>query len=147
MIALTMAVVACGLFAGAAIYVSLVEHPARVGCGSELAVREFRPSYSRGAVMQASLAVVGCVAGLLAGWQRADATVVVAAALLGLLVPFTLVVILPTNHRLLDPQLDVGSPEAARLLTRWGRLHAVRSVVSTMAFLMLVCRPGALHVG
>ena len=28
-----LAVLACGLFAGAAIYVSLVEHPARMECG------------------------------------------------------------------------------------------------------------------
>ena len=146
MIALTVAVVACGLFAGAAIYVSLVEHPARVRCGTELALREFRPSYSRGAVMQASLAVTGCAAGLLAGWQRSDTTVVIAAALLGLLVPFTLIVILPTNQRLLDPELDVRGREAAQLLRRWGHLHAVRSLVSTTAFLMLAGRLGAGHI-
>jgi len=49
---------------------------------------------------------------------------------LGALVPYTLLVILPTNKRLLDATLDAGSVEAQALLARWGRLHAVRTVVS-----------------
>jgi len=67
-----MAALATGLFAGAAIYVSGVEHQARLSCGTALAVREFAPSYKRGTIMQASLAVLGCVGGLIGGWQRAD---------------------------------------------------------------------------
>ena len=54
-----IATLCAGLFAGAAIYISLVEHPARLECGTELAVTEFGPSYRRAAVMQASLAAVG----------------------------------------------------------------------------------------
>ena len=56
--------------------------------------------------------------------------------LLGSLIPFTLIVILPTNKRLLDAGLAPGSPETAALLTRWGRLP-VRSVVSAIVFLLL----------
>ena len=52
-------------------------------------------------------------------------------------VPFTLLVILPTNKRLLDPALDRGSHEAADLLVRWGHLHAGRSAMSMVAFGLL----------
>jgi hypothetical protein len=49
---LAIVATACaGLFTGAAIYVSLVEPPARLSCGPDLAVRQFRPSYRRGAMM------------------------------------------------------------------------------------------------
>jgi hypothetical protein len=140
MILFTIAIVASGLFAGAAIYISLVEHPARLSGGTPLAVREFAPSYKRAAILQASLAVIGCTAGSIAGWQQSDATIVVAAITFGLVVPFTLVVIAPTNHRLLDPGLDSSSAAAATLLKRWGRLHAVRSVLSALAFLLLLVR-------
>jgi hypothetical protein len=140
MIPLIIAIVASGLFAGAAIYINLVEHPARLSCGTQLAVREFGPSYRRATIQQASLAVLGCTAGGIAGWQHSDGAIVVAAVLLGLVVPFTLVVIAPTNHRLLDPDLDANGPEAAVLLRRWGRLHAVRSILATAAFLLLVLR-------
>ena len=140
MILFTIAIVASGLFAGAAIYISLVEHPARLSCGTPLALREFAPSYKRAAILQASLAVIGCAAGSIAGWQQSDATIVMAAITFGLVVPFTLVVIAPTNHRLLDPALDSSSGEAATLLKRWGRLHAVRSVLAAAAFLLLLVR-------
>jgi hypothetical protein len=140
MMLLVVATLAAGLFAGAAIYVNAVEHPARVSCGTELAVREFAPSYRRGAIMQASLALVGCAAGVIDGWLRNDVTSTVAALVLGSVVPFTFIVILPTNHRLLNPALDACGAEASHLLTRWGHLHAIRSVLSAAAFLMFVIR-------
>ena len=140
MVFLIVATLAAGIFAGAAIYVSVVEHPARLSCGTEIAVREFAPSYKRGAIMQASLAIAGCVAGVIGGWSLNDTGSIVAALLLGIIVAFTLIVILPTNKRLLDPALDASGAEAASLLRRWGRLHAVRSVFSVAAFLIFVIR-------
>jgi hypothetical protein len=133
-----------GLFAGAAIYINAVEHPARLSCGTELAVREFAPSYHRATVMQVPLAVTGCVAGLWAAWRFGDASLAIAAILLIAVVPFTLVAILPTNKRLLDPALDPRGEGAAELLTRWGRLHAMRSLLSSAAFVLFLVRFGEL---
>ncbi len=110
MLLLILGTLAAGLFAGAAIYVSAVEHPSRVSCGTELALRKFAPSYKRGAIMQASLALIGCMTGIIGGWQRGDMRSIVAALLLGAVVPFTFIVILPTNKRLLDPTLDAYRP-------------------------------------
>jgi len=123
-----------GLFAGAAIYITLVEHPARMSCGPRLAVTEFGPSYRRAAAMQAALASVGTIAALARWVGEGGAPWLAGALLLGLVVPFTLIVILPTNKRLLDPALEAESREAATLLRRWGRLHAVRAVSSLAAF-------------
>lgn len=58
--------------------------------------------------------------------------------LLGLVIPYTLVVIRPTNKRLLAPNLDKNAEEARRLLRRWGRLHAVRSVLSCLALVVFL---------
>src|ERR1700691_3274934 len=103
-----LATLACGIFAGAAIYVSAVEQPARLSCGIALAIAEWRPSYRRGTAMQASL--------------------------LFAVIPFTFLVIFPTNKKLQSVELDVTSAEAERLLRLWGRLHAVRGVLSLLAF-------------
>jgi len=129
-----LATLATGLFTGAAVYVTFVEHPARVTCGSALAVTEFGPSYKRGAVMQAALALVGAGAGIARWGAGGGLGWLVSSVVLGAVVPFTLVVILPTNSRLLDASLDKASPEAEALLARWGRLHAVRSTLSFVAF-------------
>jgi hypothetical protein len=138
-----LATLAAGLFAGAAVYITAVEHPARMSCGTELAVREFAPSYKRATVMQAALAVAGCLSGLAAAWQRQDPIVALGGLLLGAVVPFTLIVIFPTNARLLNPALDPRSAEAAELLQTWGRLHAVRSGLSTVAFILLLMKAAA----
>jgi hypothetical protein len=137
---LILATLAAGLFAGAAIYITAVEHPARLACGSELAIREFAPSYHRATLMQAPLALLGCAAGIVAGWQRSDLVLALAATLLGAVVPFTLVIMLPTNKRLLNPALDARSPAALALLVRWGRLHAVRSVLGGASFVVFLAR-------
>jgi Domain of unknown function (DUF1772) len=133
-IAAVVATVAAGLFAGACVYVTLVEHPARVECGPALAIKEFGRSYRRAALMQAPLAVVGLVTGVVAWAQGSGAAWLVGGLLLGTIVPFTLAVIGPTNRRLADASLDSSSSEAGALLARWGRLHAVRTVVGVGVF-------------
>jgi hypothetical protein len=133
-----LAAVCAGLFAGAAAYITLVEHPARLECGTELAVTEFAPSYRRATVMQASLAAAGLLAALAAWAQGRGTPVLVGGLLLGAVIPFTLLIILPTNRRLLAPGLDRSSPDTGALLRRWGRLHAVRTVLSAVAFAVLV---------
>jgi hypothetical protein len=136
------ATLCAGLFAGAAIYITFVEHPARLECGTELAATEFGPSYRRAAVMQASLAALGFLAAITAWALGGGLVVLLGGLVLALVIPFTLLVILPTNKRLLDPELDRGSAETALLLTRWGRLHAVRSVASGLAFGLLLWHLG-----
>jgi Domain of unknown function (DUF1772) len=133
-----VAVLACSLFTGAAVYLTLVEHPARMECGVELAATEFAPSYRRATVMQASLAAVGLISSIAAWLAGASFLWVVAGALLGSVIPFTLLVILPTNKQLLSPALDKRSTETERLLARWGTLHAVRSVLSGLALLLFL---------
>lgn len=88
--------------------------------------------------MQASLAAVGLAAAVVAWWEGRASTVLFGGLVLGGVIPFTLLVILPTNKGLLDPGLDRGSAEAAALLARWGRLHAVRSALGSLAFGVLV---------
>ncbi len=133
-----VAVVTCSLFTGAAVYLSLVEHPARMECGVELAATEFAPSYRRASVMQASLAAVGLLSSIAAWLAGASFVWVVAGVLLGSVIPFTLIVILPTNKQLLSSERDKRSPETERLLARWGTLHAVRSVLSGLALLLFL---------
>lgn len=48
---------ATALFTGAAVYITLVEHPVRMNCSTEVAIAQWRPSYHRATRMQASLAV------------------------------------------------------------------------------------------
>jgi uncharacterized membrane protein len=133
-----LATLAAGLFAGAAIYINLVEHPARMECGTDLAVTEFAPSYRRAALMQGVLGAVGFLVAAAAWLTGSSVWWLIGGIILGAVIPFTLVVIFPTNKRLLDSSLDKGSELASELLTRWGRLHAVRSALSLISFLLFI---------
>jgi hypothetical protein len=133
-----VAMLACSLFAGAAVYLSLVEHPARMECGVEMAATEFVPSYRRATIMQASLAAVGLVSSIAAWLAGASFLWVVGGVLLGSVIPFTLIAILPTNKQLLSPTLDKHCAQTGQLLAHWGRLHAVRSALSGAALLLFL---------
>jgi len=88
--------------------------------------------------MQAPLALIGSISALIAWWfQRIDAWLV-GGSLFFLVVPFTLIVILPTNKQLESQKLDLRSEEAGRLLRRWGQLHAFRTIFSGIAFLVFL---------
>jgi hypothetical protein len=133
-----LATLAAGLFTGASIYINLVEHPARIQCGTALALAQFVPSYRRATLLQATLAATGFLAALGAYTLGAGAPWLIGGILLGLVIPFTLIVILPTNRRMLSPALATDSPEAGQLLDRWGKLHAVRSILSFSSFLVFL---------
>jgi hypothetical protein len=133
-----MGVLACTLFAGAAVYITAVEHPARLSCGTEIAASAWVPSYKRATVMQVPLAVVAGLSGIVRGILGGGPLWVWAAILILLVIPFTLLVIRPTNNRLLDEHRDRGSNETRQLLNSWGRFHLVRTALSVAASVLFV---------
>ncbi len=131
-----VAAICCAVFAGAAIYINFVEHPARMSCGTPIAAAVWAPSYKRATAMQAPLAVVSCLAGISAWLLGGSIMWLAGAVLIGSVVPFTFIAILPTNHQLLEPGRDLASIETRTLLIKWNRLHAVRSVLSLLALVI-----------
>jgi hypothetical protein len=134
-----LATFCCGIFAGASLYINAVEHPARMTCGTKIAFAQWAPSYARATVMQASLAVLGFLLALGAWWAGASVHIAIAGSVLVLVAPFTLLVIMPTNNRLLALNPEQDAQEIGSLLKRWNRLHGVRSALSLSAFAMFLC--------
>ena len=128
-----VATLAATLFAGAALYINVAEHPARMTLETRMAALQWAPSYKRATLLQAPLAMLSLVSGTGAWLLGADALWFIAALLIGLVVPFTLVIVMPTNRQLLDPGRDLTSPETRSLLEKWNVLHAVRTALSLAA--------------
>jgi hypothetical protein len=118
------------LFAGAALYINVAEHPARMSLETRAAALQWAPSYKRATWLQAPLAVVSLACGIGAWLLGAGSGWLVAALFVGAVVPFTFAVIMPTNNRLLAADRDLNSSETRALLVRWGRLHTVRTALS-----------------
>jgi ABC-type sugar transport system permease subunit len=122
------ALVLASAFLGAAVYISLVEHPARSVLEVSAQVEAWKPSYKRSAMMRASLAGLGFLLGVLAWLQTRDPRWAFGAVALVSSWPFTLLVLRPTNNILKALYPGEASLESRALLVRWGWLHAVRTV-------------------
>jgi hypothetical protein len=133
-----IATFAAALFAGAALYINVAEHPARMTLDTKSAALEWAPSYRRATWMQAPLALVSFIAGVASFWMGGGVVWLVAALLIGGVVPWTFLGIMPTNHLLLAAQRDLASPETRELLGKWANLHAVRTVLSLLATALFV---------
>jgi len=133
-----LALVTAAAFTGAAIYINAAEHPARLRLPVGPLLTQWKPSYSRGFAMQATLAVLGGVLGALAWWKSGNGLWLAGAVVLVSNWPFTLLVIMPTNLRLMATAPESADAVTRSLLERWGRLHAVRSVLGAMATVLFL---------
>jgi hypothetical protein len=127
MIVQQLALAVAALFSGAALYITAVEQPARLGLDIRSLLKEWKPAYKRGTVMQAPLALLGFLLGLGAWWQTSNVLWIMGAILMLANWPFTVFVIMPTNNRLEAIEPDAAGAETILLVQRWGLLHAVRT--------------------
>lgn len=122
-------------FWGAALYIHVAEHPARMLLDDRNALAHWGPSYARAFNLQGGLAVLSGVAGLFAAADSGQWHWAVGAALMLANWPYTVFGILPLNNRLKAIPPEAAGPEARLMLDRWNRLHAVRTGLSGLALI------------
>jgi len=133
MLAGQLALIAGALFTGAALYVSACEQPARLHLEDGALLTQWKPAYKRGTAMQAPLALVGALLGVIAWWQTSDWRWLVGGAVILANWPFTFLVIMPTNNALLALDRTGADPRSRDLIEKWGRLHAGRTALGVAA--------------
>jgi hypothetical protein len=145
MLAALLALTTAALFTGAAIYISIAEHPSRLRISKGAALAQWQPSYKAAVPMQAGLALVSATLGIAAWLDHHDRCFLIGALLIFAVIPFTLFVIMPTNKRLLGTAPEAATAETRALLLRWGKLHWVRNLLglaSVAAYLACILSAG-----
>jgi hypothetical protein len=128
-----LALATAAIFAGAAVYVSVAEQPARLKLDTPALLTEWRPSYERGAIMQASLAIVSGLFGIATFIFTYDWRWLIGAALILAPWPYTMLIIMPTNRMLKATPPAQATEQTRGLVVQWGRLHWGRSAFGLLA--------------
>ena len=134
LLALTFA----ALFTGAAFYINFAEQPARLLLDANSLLKQWGPSYKRGFIMQATLAVLSGIAGIIMYYNTQNLIWILGSVIILSNWPFTLLVIMPTNLKLLEIKEGTASTKEIERIIYWGKLHAVRTFLGIFAVLIFI---------
>ena len=143
----TVAVLAAGLFAGTALYISIVEVPALRAFGLDEHWRFFPLMYERAAVSQSTFVAVASLASMVHGTRilrspsDRNLWLISGSVFIGML-PYTVLGMFPTNKLIINDSKRVTSGTESQLnantrrevLDKWAVLHLGRTVGSVLAF-------------
>ncbi|MBY0383667.1 DUF1772 domain-containing protein [bacterium] len=133
-----LALTFAALFAGAAFYINFAEQPARLKLEAGQLLRQWAPSYKRGFAMQATLAVLSGLFALYTYYSTNNFYWLIGAVFILANWPFTLLVIMPTNHKILAVKESAANAATVKMIEDWGKLHAVRTALGTIATVLFL---------
>jgi hypothetical protein len=128
----SLALAFAAAFSGAALYVNLVEQPARLTLDDEALREEWTPSDRRGVALLAALALLSAALGLLAYFESEDVRWAIGALLIILSWPYTFFAMAPLNNQILTlARSDIGAIRA--LVRQWGLLEYGQTALGVVA--------------
>jgi len=130
-----LALMIAALFTGSAFYVSFAEQPARLQLDDRALLTQWKSAYKRGFAMQAPLAIIGFVLGVVAWRLTGKLGFLIGATLLLANWPWTMLGIMPTNKALMATETDDAGPRSRALIVKWNRIHSVRTALGCLATL------------
>lgn len=128
-----LALTTAAIFTGAAFYINFAEQPARLSLDDRSLLAEWKPAYKRGYSMQATLAILGFLLGVLSWWLTGKLAFAAGAVLMLANWPWTILGIMPTNKVLMATELADAGAHTRTLLVKWNKLHAVRTGLAGLA--------------
>ena len=139
--------VAAGIFAGSALYITVIEVPSAADLGVETHWKFFPFMYDRAYVMQSSLAALAGLTGIAHGTRVVGSAFdrnlwIAAGSAFVALWPYTLGIMLSTNNTISKDSKLVTQGQTSQfdlvqrkdLLQKWACLHSGRTAISVIGF-------------
>jgi hypothetical protein len=120
-------------FFGAALYINLVEQPARLRLGSGAMVREWTPSNRRGFFLLATLALLSAILAWLEYAWTGDVRWIIGGAVIVSSWPYAYFVIVPVNIWLYAIPPTKARSAARELMRDWGLLEWGQNAIGLVA--------------
>ena len=128
----SLALAAAAAFAGGALYVNVVEQPARMALEDSALLSEWGPSDRRGVALLLGLALVAGIFGLAGYFETQDVRWAIGALIVILVWPYTFFAMAPLNNQILTLRpKDVGATRA--LVAQWGQLEYGLTAIGVVA--------------
>jgi hypothetical protein len=124
---------AASTFFGAALYINIVEQPARLALGPSSMVREWARSNRRGFIMLASLAVISAILAYLHFRSTSDARWLIGGLVILASWPYAYFVMVPVNNWLYVIQANAARSAVRELMRDWGLLEWGQTAIGLAA--------------
>jgi anthrone oxygenase-like protein len=138
MIAGQLALTGAAVFTGAAVYLNVAEQPARMQLDERALLAEWQPSYKHGLAMQAPLAMLAGLLDVAEFVADHDWRWLLGAAVILANWPYTMLVIMPINKKLMAIAPASAGPEVRPMVEHWARLHAGRSALGAASVVIFL---------
>jgi anthrone oxygenase-like protein len=122
-----LALIAAAMFFGAALYINLVEQPARLTLGDRAMMSEWIPSNRRGFLMLAICAIAAALLAYVDFSRTADTRWLIGAVVMLFSLPYAFYVMLPTT--ILLGGTPAAGDETRGLMRDWGLLEWAQAAI------------------
>jgi hypothetical protein len=120
-------------FVGAALYISIVEQPVRLGLQPRAMLKEWTPSNRRGFVMTSAVALIASVLAYVDFARSGDARLLIGGTVILASWPYAFFVIVPVNVWLYSLPPERARSDVQELMREWGLLEWGQTAIGLIA--------------
>lgn len=127
-----------GAIFGVALAASVVVHPLLLKVKREAALEVFRPFFHKTHRVQIIFSILVTVFAIIITILSGVWWWVIGMIIMHLNGPFTMIKLMPVNNRLLADDIDPKADQTGKDLEVWGKLHAVRTIINGLVFILFI---------
>lgn len=137
-ILILLTIIGMGAIFGIALCATVVVHPLLLQVKSATAIEVFKPFFNRTHMSVLILSIFVSLTALGASFVSGEWSWFIISLLMHLNGPYTIFAMMPLNHRLMEDDVNPDSEQTQSDLHRWGNLHAVRTILNGMVFILFI---------